>query len=83
LVPVLFQMFTRSPAVSASDAVIAPKCPGACALVVRRVRFRHPLLRSAVYRAGPAEAAPVDNPGTTRRPGNPGVQYVDIPQQRR
>jgi sorbitol/mannitol transport system substrate-binding protein len=26
------------------------------------------------------EAAPVDNPGTTRRPGNPGVQYVGIPQ---
>jgi len=22
----------------------------------------------------------VDNPGTTRRPGNPGVQYVGIPQ---
>ena len=26
------------------------------------------------------EAAPVDNPGTTKRPGNPGVQYVGIPQ---
>jgi sorbitol/mannitol transport system substrate-binding protein len=26
------------------------------------------------------EAAPVDNPGTTRRPGNPGVSYVGIPQ---
>jgi sorbitol/mannitol transport system substrate-binding protein len=26
------------------------------------------------------EAAPVDNPGTTRRPGNPGVQYVGIPK---
>ena len=26
------------------------------------------------------ESAPVDNPGTTRRPGNPGVQYVGIPQ---
>ena len=25
-------------------------------------------------------AAPVDNPGTTKRPGNPGVQYVGIPQ---
>jgi len=22
----------------------------------------------------------VDNPGTTKRPGNPGVQYVGIPQ---
>jgi sorbitol/mannitol transport system substrate-binding protein len=26
------------------------------------------------------ESAPVDNPGTTKRPGNPGVQYVGIPQ---
>jgi sorbitol/mannitol transport system substrate-binding protein len=28
------------------------------------------------------EAAPVDNPGTTKRPGNPGIQYVGIPQFR-
>jgi polyol transport system substrate-binding protein len=26
------------------------------------------------------EAAPVDNPGTTRRPGNPAVAYVGVPQ---
>ena len=26
------------------------------------------------------ESAPVDHPGTTRRPGNPGIQYVGIPQ---
>ncbi|GAA1291500.1 sugar ABC transporter substrate-binding protein [Pseudonocardia aurantiaca] len=26
------------------------------------------------------ETAPVDNPGTTKRPGNPGVFYVGIPQ---
>ncbi len=26
------------------------------------------------------ESAPVDNPGTTKRPGNPGVQYVGIPE---
>jgi sorbitol/mannitol transport system substrate-binding protein len=25
-------------------------------------------------------AAPIDNPGTTKRPGLPGVQYVGIPQ---
>jgi sorbitol/mannitol transport system substrate-binding protein len=25
-------------------------------------------------------AAPIDNPGTTKRPGNPGVQYVGIPE---
>jgi sorbitol/mannitol transport system substrate-binding protein len=26
------------------------------------------------------KAAPIDNPGTTKRPGLPGVQYVGIPQ---
>ena len=26
------------------------------------------------------EAAPINNPGTTKRPGLPGVQYVGIPQ---
>jgi polyol transport system substrate-binding protein len=26
------------------------------------------------------EAAPIDNPGTTKRPGLPGVQYVGIPE---
>jgi sorbitol/mannitol transport system substrate-binding protein len=26
------------------------------------------------------QAAPIDNPGTTKRPGLPGVQYVGIPQ---
>ena len=28
------------------------------------------------------ESAPVDDPGTTKRPGNPGVQYVGIPEYR-
>ena len=26
------------------------------------------------------QAAPIDNPGTTKRPGLPGVQYVGVPQ---
>src|SRR5207247_8624231 len=26
------------------------------------------------------KAAPINNPGTTKRPGPPGVQYVGIPQ---
>jgi sorbitol/mannitol transport system substrate-binding protein len=26
------------------------------------------------------KAAPITNPGTTKRPGLPGVQYVGIPQ---
>jgi sorbitol/mannitol transport system substrate-binding protein len=34
--------------------------------------------------AGPVlhaiESAPVENPGTSKRPGNPGVQYVGIPE---
>jgi sorbitol/mannitol transport system substrate-binding protein len=25
-------------------------------------------------------AAPIDNPGTTKRPGLPGVQYVGVPE---
>jgi sorbitol/mannitol transport system substrate-binding protein len=29
---------------------------------------------------GAIESAPVDNPGTSKRPGTPGVQYVGIPQ---
>ena len=36
-------------------------------------RFARPTLRAI-------ESAPVDNPGTTRRPGTPGVQFVGIPQ---
>jgi sorbitol/mannitol transport system substrate-binding protein len=26
------------------------------------------------------QAAPIDNPGTTKRPGQPGVQYVGVPE---
>jgi len=26
------------------------------------------------------ESAPIDDPGTTKRPGNPGIQYVGVPQ---
>jgi len=26
------------------------------------------------------QSAPIDDPGTTKRPGNPGIQYVGIPQ---
>jgi sorbitol/mannitol transport system substrate-binding protein len=26
------------------------------------------------------ESAPIEDPGTTRRPGNPGIQYVGVPQ---
>jgi sorbitol/mannitol transport system substrate-binding protein len=40
--------------------------------------------RAAAAFAGPTlasmKAAPIDNPGTSKRPGLPGVQYVGIPQ---
>jgi sorbitol/mannitol transport system substrate-binding protein len=29
---------------------------------------------------GAIESAPVDNPGTSKRPGTPGIQFVGIPQ---
>jgi sorbitol/mannitol transport system substrate-binding protein len=29
---------------------------------------------------GAIESAPIDDPGTSKRPGNPGIQYVGIPQ---
>jgi sorbitol/mannitol transport system substrate-binding protein len=35
--------------------------------------FAKPTLRAI-------ESAPIDDPGTSRRPGNPGIQYVGIPQ---
>jgi sorbitol/mannitol transport system substrate-binding protein len=35
--------------------------------------FAKPTLRAI-------ESAPIDDPGTSKRPGNPGVQYVGIPQ---
>jgi sorbitol/mannitol transport system substrate-binding protein len=40
--------------------------------------------KAAAAFAGPTltamSAAPIDNPGTTKRPGLPGVQYVGVPQ---
>jgi sorbitol/mannitol transport system substrate-binding protein len=32
------------------------------------------------YRNAAIESAPIDDPGTSKRPGNPGIQYVGIPQ---
>jgi sorbitol/mannitol transport system substrate-binding protein len=51
----------------------------------RRSTYEIPEYRNAARAFAQAtvdaiEAAPVDNPGTTKRPGNPGVQYVGIPQ---
>jgi sorbitol/mannitol transport system substrate-binding protein len=47
--------------------------------------YRLPQYRKAAAAFGPKtlaamQAAPINNPGTTKRPGLPGVQYVGIPQ---
>jgi sorbitol/mannitol transport system substrate-binding protein len=51
----------------------------------RRSTYAIPAYREAARAFAPAtlsaiESAPVDAPGTTKRPGLPGVQYVGIPQ---
>jgi len=67
-----------------------PRLPGGWAAVppgVRRSTYAIPeYQRAAEAFARPTlhaiESAPIDDPGTTRRPGNPGIQYVGIPQFR-
>jgi sorbitol/mannitol transport system substrate-binding protein len=64
------------------------RIPGGWAAIpagTRRSTYELPQYRRAARAfAGPElqaiEAAPVENPGTTKRPGNPGVQYVGIPE---
>jgi sorbitol/mannitol transport system substrate-binding protein len=51
----------------------------------RRSTYRIPAYRRAARTfAKPTldaiESAPINDPGTTKRPGNPGIQYVGIPQ---
>jgi sorbitol/mannitol transport system substrate-binding protein len=65
-----------------------PRIPGGWAAIspgTRRSTYEIPgYQRAARAFAEPTleaiESAPVDDPGTTRRPGTPGVQYVGIPQ---
>jgi sorbitol/mannitol transport system substrate-binding protein len=65
-----------------------PKIAGGWAAVppgTRRSTYEIPEYRKAARAfARPTldaiESAPIDDPGTTRRPGNPGIQYVGIPQ---
>ena len=65
-----------------------PRIPGGWAAIppgTRRSTYEIPQYQAAARAfAGPTleaiRSAPVDNPGTTRRPGNPGVQYVGVPQ---
>jgi sorbitol/mannitol transport system substrate-binding protein len=65
-----------------------PRLPGGWAAIppgTRRSTYELPEYQQAARAfARPTleaiESAPVDNPGTSKRPGTPGVQYVGIPQ---
>jgi sorbitol/mannitol transport system substrate-binding protein len=65
-----------------------PRIPGGWAAIppgTRRSTYEIPHYRRAARAfAKPTleaiESAPIDNPGTSKRPGNPGIQYVGIPQ---
>ena len=65
-----------------------PRIPGGWAAIppgTRRSTYEIPQYREAASAfAKPTleaiESAPIDNPGTSKRPGNPGIQYVGIPQ---
>ncbi|MEA2313183.1 MAG: polyol transport system substrate-binding protein [Solirubrobacteraceae bacterium] len=65
-----------------------PKVPGGWASIppgTRKSTYAIPEYKKAAAAfAGPTlkamSSAPIDNPGTTKRPGFPGVQYVGVPQ---
>jgi sorbitol/mannitol transport system substrate-binding protein len=65
-----------------------PRIPGGWAAIppgTRRSTYEIPGYERAARPFAEAtldaiESAPVDNPGTSKRPGNPGVQYVGIPE---
>jgi sorbitol/mannitol transport system substrate-binding protein len=65
-----------------------PRIPGGWAAIppgTRRSTYDIPQYRKVARAfAKPTleaiESAPIENPGTTKRPGNPGIQYVGIPQ---
>jgi len=65
-----------------------PKVPGGWAAIppgTRKSTYQIPQYKKAAASfAGPTlkamSSAPIDNPGTTKRPGYPGVQYVGVPQ---
>jgi polyol transport system substrate-binding protein len=43
-------------------------------------KYRHAARAFAKSTVDAIESAPIDDPGTSKRPGNPGIQYVGIPQ---
>ncbi len=65
-----------------------PRIPGGWAAIppgARRSTYAIPEYRRAArvfaqQTLDAIESAPADNPGTTKRPGNPAVQYVGIPE---
>jgi sorbitol/mannitol transport system substrate-binding protein len=65
-----------------------PRIPGAWAAIppgTRRSTYEIPQYRKAAAAFAPPtlnaiESAPIDDPGTSKRPGIPGIQYVGIPQ---
>jgi sorbitol/mannitol transport system substrate-binding protein len=65
-----------------------PRIPGGWAAIppgTRRSTYQLPgYAKAARAFARPTleaiESAPIEDPGTTKRPGNPGVQYVGVPQ---
>jgi sorbitol/mannitol transport system substrate-binding protein len=65
-----------------------PRIPGGWAAIppgTRRSTYQNPEYRKAARVFAPPTlraiaSAPVDNPGTSKRPGTPGVQFVGIPQ---
>ena len=66
----------------------APRIPGGWAAIppgTRRSTYEIPQYRDAARAfAKPTlraiESAPIDDPGTSKRPGYPGIQYVGVPQ---
>jgi sorbitol/mannitol transport system substrate-binding protein len=69
-------------------AAAGEKIPGGWAAIppgTRASTYELPEYQTAAAAFGPAtldamDAAPIDNPGTTPRPGLPGVQYVGVPE---
>jgi sorbitol/mannitol transport system substrate-binding protein len=69
-------------------AAAGEKIPGGWAAIppgTRASTYELPEYKTAAAAFGPAtldamDAAPIDDPGTTPRPGLPGVQYVGVPE---
>jgi sorbitol/mannitol transport system substrate-binding protein len=67
---------------------VGPRIAGGWAAIppgTRRSTYEIPQYRNAAGAFAEAtlraiESAPIDDPGTTKRPGTPGIQYVGIPQ---